>query len=209
MKLNPSELFKVLSVDTRIKIIELLKSKGAVGSKNISEILGITPAAVSQHLKILRQAGLVNCKRNGYWIPYTIDEKTLENCRCILNEVCTCGCHEKTGFKKSKIEFQDILYQSIRSAGSESAAGSTVPVSLEVGYGTRPAATQRSRSGTTVWGTEGSVGAPCGGDEDRRRASQKPQAAIPMTRRKRRSMPPLSHHPFDRHRRGPGLLSPM
>jgi len=49
-----------------------------------------------------------------------------------------------TGFKKSKIEFQDILYQNLRSAGSESAAGSTVPVSLEVGYGTKPAATQRT-----------------------------------------------------------------
>lgn len=48
------------------------------------------------------------------------------------------------GFKKSKIEFQDILYQRLRSAGTESAAGSTVPISLEVGYGTRPTATQRS-----------------------------------------------------------------
>lgn len=51
-----------------------------------------------------------------------------------------------TGFKKSKIEFQDILYQRLRSAGSESAAGSTVPIDLEVGYGTRPVATQRSFS---------------------------------------------------------------
>lgn len=49
-----------------------------------------------------------------------------------------------TGFKKSRIEFQDILYQRLRSAGSESAAGSTIPIDLEVGYGTRPVATQRS-----------------------------------------------------------------
>jgi flagellar basal-body rod protein FlgG len=48
-----------------------------------------------------------------------------------------------TGFKRSKIEFQDVLYQKIRSAGTESAAGSTVPIDLEVGYGTRPVATQR------------------------------------------------------------------
>ena len=48
------------------------------------------------------------------------------------------------GFKKSKIEFQDILYQRLRAAGTESAAGSKIPVSLEVGYGVRPAATQRS-----------------------------------------------------------------
>ena len=49
-----------------------------------------------------------------------------------------------TGFKKSKIEFQDILYQKLRSAGAESAAGSSVPISLEIGYGVRPTATQRS-----------------------------------------------------------------
>ena len=51
-----------------------------------------------------------------------------------------------TGYKRSKIEFQDILYQKLRSAGVESAAGSTVPINLEVGYGTKPAATQRNYS---------------------------------------------------------------
>jgi len=48
-----------------------------------------------------------------------------------------------TGFKSSKIEFQDILYQKLRSAGTETATGLMVPVSLEVGYGTLSAATQR------------------------------------------------------------------
>jgi DNA-binding transcriptional ArsR family regulator len=92
MKLDPPEMFKVLGVGTRVRIIELLKSKGPIGAKNIAEVLGITPAAVSQHLKILRQAGLVRNERKGYWIPYSIDEEALENCRSILDEVCTCGC---------------------------------------------------------------------------------------------------------------------
>ena len=99
MNLEPSEIFKVLSVDTRIRIIEILKSKDSVGVKKIAEMLNITDAAVSQHLKILRQAGLVRKERKGYWIPYSIDEKSLENCRCIINEVCTCGC----GIKKQDI----------------------------------------------------------------------------------------------------------
>ncbi len=92
MKLEPSEMFKVLGVETRVKIINLLKSKGPLGAKNIAELVGITPAAVSQHLKILRQAGLVRNERKGYWIPYSIDEEALEKCRQELNEVCTCGC---------------------------------------------------------------------------------------------------------------------
>jgi len=94
MKLKPSEIFKVLAVETRVKIIDLLKSEGPLGTKYISEKLGITPAAVSQHLRLLRQAGLVRNERKGYWIPYSIDEKALENCREVLTKVCTCGCKD-------------------------------------------------------------------------------------------------------------------
>ncbi len=103
MKFGPSEMFKVLAVETRVKIIELLKSEGPLGAKSIAERLGITPAAVSQHLKILRQAGLVRNERKGYWIPYSIDEEALENCRQILDEVCTCGCGGTGRFKEKEL----------------------------------------------------------------------------------------------------------
>jgi len=80
---------KALAVETRVKIIDLLKSEGPLGAKKISELLGVTPAAVSQHLKILKQAGFVRSERNGYWIPYSIDEGALNNCREVLTEICT------------------------------------------------------------------------------------------------------------------------
>lgn len=48
-----------------------------------------------------------------------------------------------TGFKKSKLEFQDLLYQQMRLAGATQAEGAQVPVELQIGYGTRPVATQR------------------------------------------------------------------
>lgn len=90
--LDPHEMFKVLSVPTRVKIMELLKSEGPFGVKDISKKMAITPAAVSQHLKILRQAGLVTSERKGYWIPYSVNEAALENYRQVFNQVCTCGC---------------------------------------------------------------------------------------------------------------------
>jgi len=47
-----------------------------------------------------------------------------------------------TGFKRSKLEFQDMLYQNTRPAGV--AAGGTLrPVALDVGYGTRASSTER------------------------------------------------------------------
>ncbi len=103
MKLDPSEMFKVLGVDTRVRIIELLKSRGPLGAKNIAELVGITPAAVSQHLKILRQSGLVRSERKGYWIPYSIDEQAMEDCRQVLNEVCTCGCQGTGKFREKEL----------------------------------------------------------------------------------------------------------
>jgi DNA-binding transcriptional ArsR family regulator len=87
-----AELFKVLSVGSRIRIIELLKQQGPLGVGEMSEILGITPSAVSQHLKILRLAGLVRSERKGYCLPYHLDEKALDHCCSALVEVCRCGC---------------------------------------------------------------------------------------------------------------------
>ena len=103
MIVEPAEIFKVLSVETRVKIIDLLKSNGALGVKDISEQLGITPPAVSQHLKILKQAGLVRSERQGYWIPYSINEEAMEDCREILNEVCSCGCQGTGKFKEKEL----------------------------------------------------------------------------------------------------------
>ena len=92
MRSDPSEMFKVLSVETRVKMLDLLKTKGPLGAKSMAESIGISTAAASQHLKILKQAGLVRSERKGYWIPYSVDEDALECCRQVLNEVCTCGC---------------------------------------------------------------------------------------------------------------------
>jgi flagellar basal-body rod protein FlgG len=47
------------------------------------------------------------------------------------------------GFKRSKIQFQDLLYQKPRNAGSESDGGNRVPTGIEVGNGSRVAATSK------------------------------------------------------------------
>jgi flagellar basal-body rod protein FlgG len=50
-----------------------------------------------------------------------------------------------SGFKKSRMEFQDLVYQTLTAAGSEtSTAADQAPVGLEVGLGTRPIATSRN-----------------------------------------------------------------
>lgn len=84
-------LFKILSVDKRIEIIELLK-KEDLSVNALAKALGITQSAVSQHLRLLKGAGLVKDERRGYWIYYSLNRDTLEKCRQRLNRICTCGC---------------------------------------------------------------------------------------------------------------------
>jgi flagellar basal-body rod protein FlgG len=47
------------------------------------------------------------------------------------------------GFKRSKIEFQDLLYQKPRASGTDSGGGNLVPTGIEVGNGSRVAATSK------------------------------------------------------------------
>lgn len=48
-----------------------------------------------------------------------------------------------TGFKKSRVDFQDLLYQTMRSAGASDGQGAQIPTGLQIGLGVRPVATQK------------------------------------------------------------------
>ncbi|MCX6645680.1 MAG: metalloregulator ArsR/SmtB family transcription factor [bacterium] len=103
MQSKRAELFKVLGVESRLKIIELLKEKGPLCVNELAEALGISSSAVSQHLKVLKYAGLVNDERQGYFIPYNVEIKVLERCGEILSGVCECGCSGHRHIIKAKI----------------------------------------------------------------------------------------------------------
>ena len=92
MHTEPAEKFRILACESRLMIIELLKRRGPLCVSDLSEALGVTVSAVSQHLKILKQAGLVRHERRGYWIHYDVDPAALERCNETLAEVCNCGC---------------------------------------------------------------------------------------------------------------------
>ena len=48
-----------------------------------------------------------------------------------------------SGFKKSRAEFQDLLYENVRPAGVSSASGTQIPTGIQLGHGTRPVAVQK------------------------------------------------------------------
>ncbi len=71
-----ARIFKVLSVGTRVRMIELLKHRSLCVNALARE-LGITSAAVSQHLRILRDADIVTADKQGYFVHYRVNEETL------------------------------------------------------------------------------------------------------------------------------------
>jgi flagellar basal body rod protein FlgG len=48
-----------------------------------------------------------------------------------------------TGFKKTRVDFQELLYQTFRAPGLQGTQGTIIPTGIQVGLGARPVATQR------------------------------------------------------------------
>ncbi|MDI6705656.1 MAG: metalloregulator ArsR/SmtB family transcription factor [Bacillota bacterium] len=69
-------MLKALADKTRFQIVNLLLTHDfCVGA--LAHRLGVSKAAVSQHLKVLREAGLVNGEKRGYWTHYSVDKNVL------------------------------------------------------------------------------------------------------------------------------------
>ena len=71
-----ARLLKVLSVGTRVRIVQLLKGR-ALCVNALASRLDVTQGAVSQHLRIMRDAGLVVDEKRGYFVHYRLNEDTL------------------------------------------------------------------------------------------------------------------------------------
>ena len=77
---DTAEIFKALGDPTRLKILKLIAAQGnnlCVGF--IASQLGISQPAVSQHLKVLKNAGLTEANRQGFHVHYSINKNSLEN----------------------------------------------------------------------------------------------------------------------------------
>lgn len=67
-----ARLCRALAVETRVRMLALLQKRSlCVGA--LARALGITDAAVSQHLRVLRDAGLVVAERRGHFVHYAVD----------------------------------------------------------------------------------------------------------------------------------------
>lgn len=84
---------KALADDTRLKIvIHLLGHSYCV--RSLAKELGISEAAVSQHLKILREAGLLTGEKQGYFMHYHVNREALRKLADDINALADIQYHK-------------------------------------------------------------------------------------------------------------------
>ncbi|WP_030808649.1 ArsR/SmtB family transcription factor [Streptomyces sp. NRRL S-337] len=70
-----AKVFKALGDPVRLRLMSMIASRGEGGEVCVCEL---TPAfelsqpTISHHLKLLRQAGLIDCERRGTWVYYWV-----------------------------------------------------------------------------------------------------------------------------------------
>src|SRR6516225_12061548 len=62
------KISKALADETRLRIFEAISATDRMTCGEIVSMRGVTPATVSHHLKILSEAGLIACRREGQFV---------------------------------------------------------------------------------------------------------------------------------------------
>lgn len=84
---SKSEKLALLSNSVRMKIVLLLKNFNKLCVCDLSEILEVNQSAISQHLRKLKDGGILNKSREGLTIYYFIDESNNPNLSGLLEKI--------------------------------------------------------------------------------------------------------------------------
>jgi ArsR family transcriptional regulator len=78
--------FKALADPTRVGIVNALAQGDEVCVCNLTDAFGLSQPTISHHLRILRQAGLVEASRRGTWAYYRLVPEAVDALRAALVE---------------------------------------------------------------------------------------------------------------------------
>jgi ArsR family transcriptional regulator len=73
MKIHLTQLFQLLSDETRLRSLFLIKHEGELCVCELVHALGLIQPKISRHLATLRDAGVVLDRRQGQWIYYRLN----------------------------------------------------------------------------------------------------------------------------------------
>lgn len=107
------KVLKALADETRLRMTHILLTQDLCG-RALARQLGVSEAAVSQHMKVLKEAGVVEGEKRGYWVHYAVRKEVLAQVGNAIGEIaCRSaippdGCHglraRKNGFSNKEVK---------------------------------------------------------------------------------------------------------
>jgi ArsR family transcriptional regulator, arsenate/arsenite/antimonite-responsive transcriptional repressor len=85
------KISKALADETRLMIFEAISAKDHVNCSELVAMRGVTPATVSHHLKVLTEAGLVECKRQGQFVRSRVIASAIDDYTRTLSRIARGG----------------------------------------------------------------------------------------------------------------------
>lgn len=88
------QILKAVADETRMEIIDIL-SNGELCACKILENFNFTQPTLSYHMKILTECGLVEGRRAGAWMRYSLKKETFAELQELYNNFCATISDEK------------------------------------------------------------------------------------------------------------------
>ncbi len=82
-----AQLCKTLSNPKRLEILDILREEGEITVNALAELLEIPKANTSQHLAVLRQAGVVNTRRDGINVFYSLRSDRISEACALTRQI--------------------------------------------------------------------------------------------------------------------------
>jgi ArsR family transcriptional regulator, arsenate/arsenite/antimonite-responsive transcriptional repressor len=78
---------KALADETRLTIFEAISAQDHMNCSEIVAVQGVTPATVSHHLKVLVEANLIECRREGQFVRSRVVPETIKDYTQTLSRI--------------------------------------------------------------------------------------------------------------------------
>ena len=82
-----AKVFKALGDPVRLRLLSMIASRGEGGETCVCDLtpaFDLSQPTISHHLKLLRQAGLIDCERRGTWVYYWVLPGALDRLAAFL-----------------------------------------------------------------------------------------------------------------------------
>ena len=107
MEKELSKVFKALGEPTRLRIIKMLSVQGMCVCE-LSETLNMLQPRVSQHLKVLKEAGLLQEQKEGYWVCYSLNREIIDQLWSDFQLFLAADLRELNGYKEEYMRLKGL-----------------------------------------------------------------------------------------------------